>query len=102
MTDRDMRVLRVSPKWREDAGLGAAEVEGKSIYELLPALEARSRRANQLVLAGRPVSLERTRIAFPHGERWMRIEIVPWRDGRGHIGGLLVVSHDITDMVEAL
>ena len=33
---------------------------------------------------------------------WIRSEHTPWRDARGEIGGLLLMSVDITDMVEAL
>jgi signal transduction histidine kinase/ActR/RegA family two-component response regulator len=54
-------------------------------------------------LRGETVSSQGVRLNLPHGvQLWVRSEMTPWRDSRGRIGGLLVMSHDISDMVEAL
>ena len=36
MTDRDVRVLQVSRRWREERGLVGADVIGRSIYDIFP------------------------------------------------------------------
>ena len=33
---------------------------------------------------------------------WLQVEITPWRNAAGEIGGLIITSHDVTEMVEAL
>ena len=103
MTDRKMRVLQHSPKWIEDMGLGETPVRGRSIYEIFPGSEGRWSAAYDRSLAGETVRSRRSRLTLPDGRRpWVRSEMTPWRDARGRISGLLIMSHDISDMVEAL
>ena len=102
MTDRSMRILRVSPTWRAESGLGDVQIEGRRFPDLFPLAWDDWALTYERALAGATMRFERTRVALPSGARWMRVEITPWRNARGRVGGLLVISHDITDMVEAL
>ena len=103
MTDRKMRVLQHSPKWIEDMGLGDEPVRGRTIYELFPGSKGRWGAAYDRALTGETVRSRRSRLTLPDGRRpWVRSEMTPWRDARGRISGLLIMSHDISDMVEAL
>jgi PAS domain S-box-containing protein len=103
MTDRDFRILHVSPQWRLDMGMVGVDVTGQTIFDVFP--ESRRRLGEIFVrgMAGETVRLDRVRLNLPNGERpWVRSEVTAWRDGRGEIGGLLCMTHDITEMVQAL
>ena len=52
---------------------------------------------------GETLRWDKLRLVLPNGQRpWIRGEAAPWRDADGAIGGLLVKTHDITDMVETV
>ena len=53
-------------------------------------------------LAGETIHGDRIGVMRLDGRQtWVRSEHTPWRDANGEIGGLLLMSVDITDMVEA-
>jgi PAS domain S-box-containing protein len=100
MTDRDLRILTVSQRWREDRGLMGADVVGRLASELFTDHSLAEECAR--VLAGETVQRE-TQLVLANGARpWVRVEQTPWRDAGGEIGGLLSMSVDISDLVEAL
>ena len=100
MTDRDVRLLQVSRRWREERGLVGADIIGRSLYEIFPAVDWRQE--HELVLGGETLHRE-VQLSLPDGRRpWMRYEHSPWRDARGRIGGILSMSVDVTALVEAL
>jgi PAS domain S-box-containing protein len=103
MTDRRMRILRVSPKWRSVFGIGDAKVRGGLVYDVFPGYREAWELEFGRVLAGEVVSFDRVQITLPNGARpWLQVELAPWRDGRGRIGGVLAISQDISTVVEAL
>jgi len=103
MTDRQLRILQVSPQWRMEMGMQDAEVIGRSVYDLFPTARLLSAEAFDRTLAGETVRRDRIQLELPNGQRpWVRSEMTPWRDAKGEIGGLLAMTHDITAMVEAL
>ena len=103
MTDRKMRVLRTSQAWLRDMGAEKADIVGRQLYEVFPDAEARWGAELQRALKGETLSASRAKIHMPNGARpWMRIEVTPWRDRRDRVGGLLIMTYDITDMVEAM
>jgi PAS domain S-box-containing protein len=100
MTDRDLRLLRVSPKWREVAedearlGLTVDAAAPKLFRPLVDQLEA--------CLAGAPTPLERLKIEQRESLRWIEVELTPWNDQAGEPGGVIITLHDVTDLVIAL
>ncbi|HWA62048.1 MAG TPA: ATP-binding protein, partial [Caulobacteraceae bacterium] len=103
MTDREMRLVQVSPRWREERGVGDMAIEGRSLYDLFPNARGRWSAIWDRVLAGETVRGPRVDIDMPDGSTlWMRVELTPWREPNGAVGGMLMMSVDITDMVEAL
>ena len=100
MTDRDMRVIQASPRWILERQ--QPDIVGRVLYEALPD----TRRFTDIYdrcLAGESVQDDRVQINLPDGgQRWVRVEITPWRDAGGEVGGLLVMSIDVTAAVEAL
>ena len=103
MTDRDYRILQVSPQWRVEMGMGDTDVIGHVLFDLFPG--SRELRADYFdrAMAGEVVRRDRIQLALPNGARpWVRTELTVWRDADGEIGGLLCMTHDISAMVEAL
>ena len=102
ITDRNLTVLGCSPRWAEEVGLTALEATGRSMMELRPAVFERWRGFYERVLAGETITAERVPYRYDDGVRWLTAEMVPWRNADGEVGGIIVASHNITKMVEAL
>jgi PAS domain S-box-containing protein len=103
MTDRDMQVVSASPRWMESRQMIGQEVIGRSLYDLYPTTYEKWRPVYDRCLAGESVSADRVEFARPDGSTiWLQVEMTPWRGGAGEIGGLIITSHDVTDMVAAL
>jgi PAS domain S-box-containing protein len=100
MTDRQMRVLQVSHRWREERGYVGADIIGRSMFDLFPG--ANWTATYDRVLAGETVRRE-AQLALPDGRApWLRYEHTPWLEANGEVGGILSVSIEITELVEAL
>ena len=103
MTDKDLRILRVSPRWRRDMRMEGVPVEGRRLYDLFPHSEARMGADFQRALTGEVVAYDRLELRpRPDHAFWAQAEATAWRDPTGAIGGLLIMTHDITAMVESL
>ena len=103
MTSRKLRILAASPRWIESRQLTGREVIGCTLQELFPNDFATWQPLFEPALAGEPARADRVEFVREDGSvRWLQVEVTPWRDTAGQIGGLIVTSHDITDMVEAL
>ncbi len=102
-TDRQMRILQTSRRWRLDMGVEAQDLTGKYVHEVFPGSRDRWGAYLDQALAGKTIRARRAQLMLPDGKRpWVRSEITPWRNLNGRIGGLLIMTYDITDMVEAL
>jgi len=102
VTDLELGILAASPRWRESRGFLGRDIVGHSLYDLVPA-SIGWRPAYERGLKGELIHADRVEWAQPDGSsRWLQAEITPWRDSEGRIGGLVIASHDITDVVEAL
>ncbi|ACG77577.1 sensor histidine kinase/response regulator [Phenylobacterium zucineum HLK1] len=104
LTDREMRVLYASPPWITGRGLAGRQVTGKTLYELRPDMFEQWREGLEAaVAAGTGYKLDRRALPGPDGSvEWVKFEVTPWRDTEGQVGGLILASYDITEMVEAL
>jgi PAS domain S-box-containing protein len=103
MVDKEMRVLSASPRWIESRQFGDREVVGRSLYELFPSTYEKWRPVYDRCLAGESVQADRVEYPRPDGSViWLQVELTPWRDAAGGVGGLIITSHDVTGMVEAL
>jgi PAS domain S-box-containing protein len=100
MTDRDLRVLQVSRRWREERGLAAADVIGRSLQEIFSKDDWSW--DHDSVLRGETVRREAQAILPDGRSRWLRFEHTPWRDAHGRIGGILSTSVDVTELIETL
>jgi PAS domain S-box-containing protein len=104
LTDRDMRVLYASPPWIEGRGLTGRQVTGETLYDLRPDIFDPWREGlTRSVAAGTGYKIPRHGLPRADGGTdWVRVEITPWRDADGQVGGMIMASYDITEVVEAL
>ncbi|MDX9998454.1 MAG: ATP-binding protein [Phenylobacterium sp.] len=103
LTDRDLRVLAVSPTLIESLGWHDREVVGESLFDLSPAVFERWRDTYRAVLGGE----ERASRRFPMRDlqgrpAWYEGHVRTWKRADGEAGGLIIAWHDITGMMEAL
>ena len=103
MVDCDMNVITCSPRWRQTRFLEGRDVVGHSLYELVPGISEDWRAVHLKCLAGETIKADRVPMVRANGAtEWMQVELAPWRDAAGEIGGLIITSYDVTEMVEAL
>jgi PAS domain S-box-containing protein len=102
LTDRDLRLTHASPIWLEDQALTPQEVIGRSLHEIAPEMFAPWRKVFDRCLAGETIQAEKARVPRPDGgTRLVNARIAPWRDAEGEVGGLIIVSHDMTELYAA-
>jgi signal transduction histidine kinase/CheY-like chemotaxis protein len=103
MTDRTLRVRQSSYRWRIEMDALDSEIRGRSVYDFFPSSREQWGVFLGRALKGETVRAARALLTLPNGAQpWVKAEITPWRDRTGQIGGLLIMTYDITDMVEAL
>ena len=103
ITDREMRLLHGSPSWFEHSALDPATAIGRSLYELQPHHFVPRRAIFERCLSGESLNAQRARAEAPDGTvKWLQARFAPWRDSAGEVGGLIMITHDVTELVEAM
>ncbi|MFZ2855765.1 MAG: EAL domain-containing protein [Rhodocyclaceae bacterium] len=101
MLDREMRYLFASRRWLQDRRITLQDVVGKNHYEAYPAAE-RWKEVHRRCLTGVTESCDEDPIPQPDGRiDWIRWEIRPWYDADGEVGGIILMSEDITERKKA-
>src|SRR5579872_6529126 len=100
MLDRDMRYLQVSDRWCSDNSVEASELLGRS-RELSPEMPDRWKEVNRRALQGETLRADEDRWESGGRTRWARWEVRPWRAADGTVGGILILTEDITHSKEA-
>ena len=102
MFDCEMRYLAVSRRWLADYRLLGRNIIGLSHYEVFPELGESQKRAHRRGLAGEVVEAKVEPFTHDDGTtRWLRTEVRPWQDARGAVGGIVIVSEDVTEAIVA-
>jgi PAS domain S-box-containing protein len=103
MFDDRMRYLAVSRRFLSDYRLpAAADVIGRSHYEVFLDIPPRWREIHVRVLAGEELASEEDFFPRQDGRAsWVRWSMKPWRTVTGRIGGAMLFAEVITDQVEA-
>lgn len=100
--DLNMNYVIASKQWRVTNNLLDREISGKNHYVLEPHIPEKWRAVHQKCLAG---SVERREeesfISFDGTLKWRRWAVHPWRTSLGEIGGIIIVSEDITARKES-
>jgi PAS domain S-box-containing protein len=101
MLDRDMRYLQVSDRWCSDYLRGRTQILGRSHYEIFPDMPERWKEVHRRALEGETLRAEEDRWESGGSTRWARWEVRPWRAADATVGGLLILTEDITRSKEA-
>jgi PAS domain S-box-containing protein len=98
MLDKDMRYLLASRRWLQDFGLDGQSIEGRGHAEIFPDSAELWARLHAGCLTGEVQTLdEEAVIRADRRLEWMRLEMRPWYEREGIIGGSIVFSEVITD-----
>jgi diguanylate cyclase (GGDEF)-like protein/PAS domain S-box-containing protein len=102
MFDCEMRYISASRRWIEDMGIKEWDVAGKSHYGLGYRVPERWREEHRRAMDGETISFNEDHYQREDGsERWVRRMVRPWLGGDGKVGGIVVLSEDITVTREA-
>jgi PAS domain S-box-containing protein len=101
MFDVDMRYMAVSEQWVKDYGLkDVSEVIGKTHYELFPEIGDDWKAIHQKCLTGEKASRDEDKFIRINGEvQWLKWAIKPWYTPNGQVGGLIMMTEDITQAI---
>ncbi len=103
MTDARLALIEVSPKWVAAIGAGRDETLGRSLYDILPESETRFGERWRQCLEGQSISEQRVSVILPdRSRRWFQVEVHPWRDEAGAVGGLMITAQDVSEILAAL
>ncbi len=102
MFDCNMRYLAVSRRWLTDYKLGDGPLTGRSHYEVFPDVPQRWKEIHRRCLAGAEEECQEDIFVRDDGRTdWLRWKIIPWRTDGGDIGGIVILTEDITERKQA-
>lgn len=102
MFDREMRYIAHSDQWLKDYGLEGQAIIGRSHYDVLPNVPDRWRQAHARALGGEIVSCEEDKFTRADGSiAYLKWKLQPWYRTDGELGGIIRISLDIHQLVEA-
>jgi len=97
MMDKDMKYLAASNRWISDYGLFEKEIIGISHYEIFPEIGDEWKAIHQRGLKGEIIKNDEDLFVRTNGDKqWLRWEVKPWYNDENEIGGVLLLSEDIT------
>ncbi len=100
--DRDLRYLEATRRWLEDYKLVRSDILGKSHYEIFPEIPARWKAIHGRALAGEILSAQEERFERADGSvQWLRWQVRPWYAAPERIGGIIILTEDISARKEA-
>ncbi|MEP7363825.1 MAG: PAS domain-containing protein, partial [Acidobacteriota bacterium] len=97
MFDRDMRYLRASSRWKADYELEGQDIIGRCHYDVFPEIPQRWRDIHRRCLEGVSERCDEDPFDRTDGSRiWIRWEVRPWWLDDGSVGGLVMMTENIT------
>ena len=102
MFDRDMNYLAYSRRWLVEYGRGYTDLLGQNHYDLHPDIGEAWKAVHRRGMAGETIRNDEDHWRRADGsEQWLRWAVVPWRDGTGKVGGIILSAEDITEKMSA-
>src|SRR6185436_19727572 len=102
MLDREMRYLTCSRKWLADYALEGQALTGRSHYEVFPDVPETWKAIHRRCLDGELLVQPEDIFERADGSRMhLRWAIHPWHTSEGEVGGLVMVTDRIDDLVRA-
>ncbi|MEZ5403986.1 MAG: PAS domain-containing protein [Bryobacteraceae bacterium] len=102
VVDTRMRYLAYSDRWANDYGFSGVDLRGRSHYDVFPEIPERWKEIHRRCLAGASEHCDEDPFDRANGKRmWLRWEVRPWRDDDGSVGGLVMLTEDVTERHEA-
>ena len=102
MFDHKMRYIAFNRRWMEDYRLGDRNIVGRSHYEIFPEIPDRWKEAHRRGLAGETVQAEEDYFVRMNGTvQWLYWAVRPWRKADGTVGGIVILTLDITERKKA-
>ncbi|XLS28606.1 PAS domain S-box protein [Flavobacteriaceae bacterium M23B6Z8] len=102
MLDKKMCYLMHSKKWLSDYGIEEESIIGRSHYEIFPEVPQRWKEDHQKCLQGVVLRSDEDHFFREDGKvQYMSWELHPWYEEDKSVGGLIMMSADITAMKEA-
>ncbi|EDY80787.1 PAS fold family [Verrucomicrobiia bacterium DG1235] len=99
--DRDMLYLSVSQRWMDD-NKHTESLIGKHHYEVVQYMPDHWKAAHRRSLKGETVKANKDLFVDDNEQvRWIKWETRPWLNGDGEIGGIVLMTEEITDRVKA-
>jgi len=97
MFDKEMRYVAASNRWLADYGLSGEGLIGRSHYEVFPEMSAEWKEVHRRCLAGAVEHAEEDPFRRADGSvQWLRWEVRPWMDSSDSVGGIIILSEDIS------
>ena len=98
MFDKNMHYITTSKKWISDYKLEGKRLIGKSHYEIFPEIGEDWKQDHRECLQGGVIKSNDELFIRHNGQKqWINWDIRPWYEAPGTIGGLLIMTSDITD-----
>ncbi len=95
--DRQMHYIATSRRWLTDFGLGDRDLIGQCHYDIFPEIGDDWKADHQRGLHGESLESEKERFVRADGtEQWLYRIVRPWRAPEGSIGGIVILTEDIT------
>lgn len=102
MLDTEMNYLLASDKWYSTYKIKADSLKGKNHYEIFPEIKNKPewKEAHRRAMNGEVVNNDEDLLIRNDGTRmWLRWSVVPWFTDSEEIGGIIMSTEDITDIV---
>ncbi|RAJ77415.1 PAS domain S-box-containing protein [Chitinophaga dinghuensis] len=99
MLDNSLRFILHSNVWMEDYNLQGQDILGKQVYDVFPDIPEEFKVMHRSALQGKIEKYEDYTWRPPgwDHDQHMRIEYRPWYQYNGEIGGIMILTEDITN-----
>ena len=102
MFDRDMNYLAASQRWLADYGLEPQNLAGRSHYDIFPEITDEWKQYHRQGMQGETVQKDEDPFKRLDGSvQWLRWVIKPWYVRAGEVGGIIIMTEDVTQRKEA-